>query len=276
MDTILMAVTALSLAVAAGSGAMLIRVLRLERRRSDARVELLEELAAARPEPRAAAAAQTRTAVPRPAVPRPAPPRPRVENAIHEIAARSRGLEDFELRPAAQRAVAGPDIFEEHEAPSAWPRRFAVIGALAAVLFIVGAGWRALGSSAEETSPATQSAQQSQTTTPALELLSLQHAQQDGMLVISGLVQNPRGSAPLAGVQATVVLFDANGGTLATNRVPIDFTTLAPGDESSFVVRVPAAGAVSRYRVGFRGGDDRILAHVDRRNNDTVARKQAP
>jgi hypothetical protein len=271
MDTILMAVTALSLAMAAGMGAMLIRVLRLERRRSDARVELLEELAAARPEPRPAAAPPSR-----PTVPRPAPQRARVQNPIREMLARSRGIEDFELRPAAQRTVAGPDIFEEHEAPSAWPRRFAVIGVMAAVLFVVVAGWRTLGSSAHENSPATQSAQQSQTTTPSLELLSLQHAQQDGTLVISGLVQNPRGSAPLAGVQATVVLFDANGGTLATNRAPIDFTTLAPGDESSFVVRIPAAGAVSRYRVGFRGGDDRILAHVDRRNNETVARKQAP
>ncbi len=118
--------------------------------------------------------------------------------------ARSRGIEDFELRPAAQRPVAGPDIFEEHEAPSAWPRRFAVIGAMAAVLVVVVAGWRTFGSSADEGSPVTQSTQQSQATTPSLELLSLQHAQQDGTLVISGLVQNPRGSAPLAGVQATV------------------------------------------------------------------------
>jgi hypothetical protein len=125
--------------------------------------------------------------------------------------------------------------------------------------------------------PATSSQSAKQTTTgQALELLSLQHAQEDGTLVISGLVQNPRGSAPLAGVQATVVLFAADGATLATSRAPIDFTTLAPGDESSFLIRIPAAGAVARYRVGFRGGDDSVLGHVDRRNNETVARRQAP
>jgi hypothetical protein len=275
MDTILFAVTAISLAMAAGMGAMLIRTLRLERRRSDARVELLEELAAERPQPRVAPASR-----PQPRAAWSQKERARTETRGERVPVRARSFDDFELRPNAAGPVAGPEIspeiFEEHEEPSAWPRRFAVIGVMAAVMFAAVFGWRTWGS-ADSVSPApSQSARLTPTNAQTLELLSLQHAQQDGTLVISGLVQNPRGSEPLAGVQATVVLFDAGGATLATSRAPIDFTTLSPGDESSFVIRIPAAGAVARYRVGFRGGDDRVLGHVDRRNNETVARKQTP
>jgi len=53
--------------------------------------------------------------------------------------------------------------------------------------------------------------------------------------------------------------------------VPLDFTSLTPGDESPFVIRVPVSGEVSRYRVGFRGPDDRVVGHVDRRT-DQVGR----
>jgi hypothetical protein len=42
------------------------------------------------------------------------------------------------------------------------------------------------------------------------------------------------------------------------------------------VIRVPVSGAVARYRVGFRGEDDRVLGHIDRRNLEAVARKQEP
>ena len=252
MDTILVAVTALSLAMAAGMGAVLVRTLRLERRRSAVRVELLEQMAANGPEPGIDAAQRAKRRAP--------------------------VLDELELRPGAVRATAGPaifsEIFEEHEAPSAWPRRFAVIGAMTAIVCAVFLGWRGLGSSTSE-AQATRQAATSGTAQP-LELLSLQHTQQDGTLVISGLVQNPRGSAPLANVQATAVVFAADGGALTSSRAPIDFTTLGPGEESSFVIRIPAATAVARYRVGFRAGDDSVLNHVDRRHTETVARKQAP
>ena len=254
MDTILISVTALSLAAAAGMGVLLMRTLRRERRRSDARVELLEQLATNGPE----------AGIERPPARRRAPV-----------------LDDFELRPAVAPAsatagaAAVSEIFEEHHAPPAWPRRFAIIGAMAAIVCAVFFGWRELGSSASSEIEAPRQAQGAGAVQP-LELLSLQHAQQDGTLVISGLVQNPRGSAPLANVQATAVLFGADGATLTSTRAPLDFTTLGPGDESAFVIRIPAATAVARYRVGFRSGDDGVLNHVDRRNTETVARKQAP
>lgn len=253
MDTILVAITVLSLVIASVMGAMLMRTWRIERRRSEARVALLQEMAASRP-----------------------------------------GY-DFEMRPRAAGAAPGPEIFGNHDQPSAWPRRFAVIGVLAALSSGVVLGWRALNHSGADASnnlataataadAAPPAAQFEGAPAPAvgaasqqpLELLSLQHAQQGTTLVISGLVQNPRAGAALARVQATVVLLDADGRTLNSGRAALDFTTLGPGDESPFVIRVADAGAVARYRVGFRGADDRVLGHVDRRNIEAVARKQAP
>ena len=249
METILIAVTSLSLAAAAGMGAMLVRTLRLERRRSDARVALLEELAGNPP---------VRT-----------PERPLRPAVTYD---------DFELHPSSTRAGA---IFEEHHDPSPWPRRFAVIGVVAIVLSVAFLAFRTIGApdrGSTNQQAAAGSAGQPELTavTLPLELLSLQHAAENGWLVISGMVQNPRGSAALSGVQATVVLLTADGQPLATDRAPLDFTTLAPGAESPFVIRVAAASEVARYRVGFRSQDGRVLGHVDRRNTDAIARKQAP
>ncbi len=67
---------------------------------------------------------------------------------------------------------------------------------------------------------------------PPLELLSLGHQQQADTLVVTGLVQNPRGAtAALVGVEATVLAFGADGTLLASGRAPIDFGALAPGEE---------------------------------------------
>jgi len=240
MDTILLIVTGLSLTMAGAMGALLLRMGREERRRSDARVTLLEQLAA-----------------------KTLPSRPPAAVT----------LDDFELRPgSSSERVLGHEIFHEHDAASPWPRRFVIVGALTAVMAVVFFGW-----SATQTDPATPVDQTvAQASEPSLELLSLQHAQQDGTLTISGLVQNPRAARALAGVDATVLLFGADGRTVASGRAPIDFTRLAPGDESPFVIRVPVSGAVARYRVGFRGEDDRVLGHIDRRNLEAVARKQEP
>ena len=59
-------------------------------------------------------------------------------------------------------------------------------------------------------------------------------------------------------------LFDRKGSFVASGRAPLDYQALAPGDESPFVITVPGAADVSRYRVSFREGDD-VLPHVDRR-----------
>jgi len=60
------------------------------------------------------------------------------------------------------------------------------------------------------------------------------------------------------------ILFDRDGGFLASGRAALDSPALIPGGESPFAVIVRTDGDVARYRISFRSGD-RIVAHVDRR-----------
>ncbi len=252
----LIAVAGVALAIAAGMGVMMVRMLREERRRSDARVQLLTDLAGEGA--LATAKSPTRT------IERPVrTPQP------------SLALRDLAIRPEAAAAGGARDLFHGRAAPSAWPRRFAVIGTMAAVLMLAVFGYRSLSLAARgRTMPAAATAPSvAPTNTPPLELLSLRHAQADGVLTVAGLVQNPRSGVLLSSVNATLFVFGPGGSFITSARAPLDFTSLTPGDESPFVIRVPVSRAVERYRVGFRDDDDRMLAHVDRRSVDTVAQK---
>ena len=205
MDTILLTVTGVSLALAAVMGVLLARMLREERRRSDARVALLSELAAdpagpamrddvetadsraiavprvsdrERPQRRlipaperpiiqskaeVQPAVQSQPVVQRvaselpvqaeppvpPAVQPPTQARPVVqpralEQPVHVKPSRFLVLDepdDFELRPAADEVQGVQDLFHEPERRSAWPRRLAAVGGLAAVVAVVVFGW---------------------------------------------------------------------------------------------------------------------------------------
>jgi hypothetical protein len=240
MNTFLLIITAVSLASAAALGILLARTMREERRRSAARVQLLSELAG--------------------------------RQSVPPVA---RQFNDFELRPAAGEIATVQDLFHEREQPSAWPRRFAVIAAMAAVLTISAVGYRLIGgSNATQVQRAEGAADTSASQAPPLELLTMRHASADGVLTITGQVRNPRSGGILKGVNATVLVFGPGGSFMTNMRTPLDYTVLAPGEESPFVIRVPLTGAVERYRIGFRTDDGRVLSHVDRRAPDTVARRQ--
>ena len=85
-------------------------------------------------------------------------------------------------------------------------------------------------------------------------------------MTVSGLVRNPAAGAAVNGVTAVVFAFDRTGGFVASGRAPLDFSMLAPGEESPFVVAVPNVSDVARYRVSFRTGRG-VVRHVDRRSN---------
>lgn len=236
MDGLLIIVTVLSLAVGLGLGVAAARVLRDERRRSDARTALLSALA----DHPVASAHTSRVAEP-----------------------------ELVLRPAVGDVSGVADLFREPERTSPWGPRVAVAGivtaALAAIVIIAGA-WPP-----SETPALTTAGAGPTQPVPALELVSLRHVQEAGTLTITGLVHNPQGGQTLSGVTATGFLFDAHGGFLASGRAALDFTVLAAGDESPFVITVPVTGSVARYRVGFRGQDGRVIAHVDRRTGAALA-----
>ena len=104
-----------------------------------------------------------------------------------------------------------------------------------------------------------------------IELLSLRHAADDvGGFTVTGLVQNPLGGRKTKDVIAVVYLFDDGGRILATGRAPLDVSTFQPGEESTFVVVIPKAKGVGKYRVGFRLADGGVVAHIDRRGEPPV------
>jgi hypothetical protein len=229
MNTLLVVTTVLSLAATAMMAVVLVRVLREQRRRSDARVEGLMKMAG------------------------PAP-----------------GDADLDLQVAPDSGASVATLFNEPPHASPWPRRAAIAAALALTVTVAGAAMTWIGRSPDA------SVTSAQTVGAApLELLSLKHTLQGETMTIAGLVQNPRAGRTLQRIAATALLFDGEGSFLASGRALLDFTTLAPGDESPFVITVPATSAVARYRIGFRGADGNVIGHVDRRSSTaSVARNE--
>lgn len=235
MDTTLVGVTLLSLAMAAALSVIVWRMLRDERARSEARVNALAALAA--------------------------------EPIARETA-------DLPLRQAPPTVGA---MFTEPEQVSPWGHRVAVMVALglavaSVLLFTLAAN------GAKTSARAATPAAAAKATSPAagLELLSLRDSRQADTLTITGLVHNPRGGIPLSRVTVTAYTFDDTGSFLASGRALIDVTAFAPGDESPFVVTVPVTGAVARYRIGFRAEDGSVIAHIDRRQQASVAAHWPP
>lgn len=107
--------------------------------------------------------------------------------------------------------------------------------------------------------PATAAAAKS----PALELLSMRHEREGDALTVTGLVRND-GTGSADRLIAVVFVFDRSGNFLTSGRAPIDFLSLAPGDESPFKVSVPNASNVGRYRVSFRT-ESGVVKHTDKR-----------
>lgn len=113
--------------------------------------------------------------------------------------------------------------------------------------------------------------QAAQSTTPpaapkALELLMLDHDKTGDRLIVRGILRNPPQGLEVEHLTAVVLLFNQQGGFLTSGRAPVTAPTLEPGTEGSFVITVPGANDVGRYRVSFRT-DDRVVPHVDRRHS---------
>ena len=234
MNTILLLTTICALAVAIAAGIALVLAYRQEQKRSEARVMALQQLAA------------------------------EGGDAVAPSPIAFDDLDEYDDPDTPSRPM-----FTGERGPAPWGRRALAAAAMACLVFV--AGYVLLPRSAE--TPATPSSSPAAATAPLpLELLSLRHTPETGRLVITGLVQNPRGGAPLARVVATAFLFGADGTFLASGRAPLDFSTLAAGDESPFVVAVPVTSQVARYRIGFRSEGGQVIAHVDRRATGTLAR----
>jgi hypothetical protein len=266
MDTVLLVVTVLSLATAAGLAIVVVRLVREEQRRSEARSALLAEMAA-QPEEVPIAWPRPRTAPSLlPEMPRTAlPSRARVHPPSTE--------DDLDLRSTAT-VVTAQDLFASPESASPAGRRFVIAAGLAAL--VLAAGF--IGLAFDRRPDGTPSANRAQvadvpTAAAPLELVSLRHSAQDTGLTITGVVQNPRTGAAVSRIVATAFVFGPDGAFLSSARAPLDFTTLSPGEESPFVITVPVTSQIARYRVGFRTESGAVVPHVDGRGPEALARK---
>lgn len=249
----LLIVTLTSMLLAAIMSVIAWRIAGDERRRSEARVAALSaEIYDAVPAPVAivAQAGPSRGADVR--IPADAPwPRPAIARASQ------RWDHDLELRPGAA-------LFVAQQARSG-SRPFGVLagGAIvfgAAVAMAILLGGR-FGRGPRAATPVAVAA-------PAalpLELIALGHERVGDRLTVRGVVRNPASGAGMDRLTAVVFLFTSDGGFLASGRAAVEAPALRPGGESTFVVTVPRAGDVGRYRVSFRT-DDRVVSHVDRRH----------
>lgn len=279
MDTSAL-VASLTSVLAIGLTVVLMRLVRQDRQRSEARVAALVALAAT---PAAApAAVPAPMAFEHPPVklerrpadrPAPGPPprarpaaRVRLSAADVEIF-RDTAAPMFEpsLVPAQ---AAAPGLFAAAAPNTRSHLLYVGIGAVIVVLlFTLAFRWAVSRPGAPTTETiASIAAPAAAPVAQPLGLVSLRHEQgADGSLVISGVVRNPPDSIGREKLFAAASLVDAGGTLVATARAPLDFTTLAPGDESPFVVRIAAADGVARYRIGFRDAAGAPVAHIDRR-----------
>ena len=220
MDVVLLTVTTLSLAAAAGFGALAWRVGREERERERARIAALSTAMTPPPPLRAVSVAG--------------------------------GATD----ESVQTRLAVGSVFDRTEGLRGRPFIKLAAGAAMLVLLAVGvlvSSWMSDTAAAAPKAPA------------ALELMSMRYQREGTTLTVSGLVKNPPAGAAVNGLTAVVFAFDRNGAFVASGRAPLDFSALAPGDESPFIVNVPNVTDVARYRVTFRTGNG-VVRHVDRRN----------
>ena len=135
-----------------------------------------------------------------------------------------------------------------------------VVGSLATLGLLLSRG----SPHATATTTASQTTPAGLTNPAPLELVALGHERTGDDLTVRGVVRNPSSGIAVDRLTAVVFLFNREGGFLTSGRATVESPALVPGGESRFVVTVPSAGEVGRYRVSFRT-DDRVVPHVDRR-----------
>jgi hypothetical protein len=261
----MLVITLIALAIAVAVAVYAWRLLQEERRRSEARIAvLMAELAASANRPTALADDLSLAAEPAPA-PRPARPAaepapPVFERDFLRHDASSAAREEAAIFSQTE-VSAGSSIFGSAEASDAPRSPWLAAAVIAAIL--AGAGGIAYFALGERHVGATSPL--ATTAAAPVELVSLSHRRDGEGLIVQGLVRNPVAGQELREVNASVFFFDAQGSFLTTVKAPLDFRTLAAGDESPFSARLAASRGVRRYRVSFRDVSGRLVPHVDRR-----------
>ena len=187
-----------------------------------------------------------------------------------------RVLRDERLRSSARVAALAAEIHDGSFASSpasemfrATPphSRLPLVATVAAVLVgLAGAGAILLG---RDTGKPVAAEAPSQIAHPVavvpLELIALGHERDAEGLTVRGVLRNPSSGSAIIQLTAVVTLFNREGGYVASGHAAVQAARLGPGSETTFVVTIPGAAAVERYRVSFRTEHD-VVPHVDMRS----------
>ena len=230
MEFTLIAVTLLSLFLAIAMGVVAWRLVEEERRRSDARL--------------AALAAELRGGEGTSSIPGAEPFVPELPMEATATGAPAAEAEELFSPPLASTSTG-------------WTRLAALGGAAAVVLSVV-AGVLLLSESGDGDAGAT-----AEDVRPPLDLIALGHVEEGPFLDISGTVRSPAAAADGERLSVVAIAFDETGTLIATRRTPVQMPALSAGADTSFVVRLLAAG-IRRYRISFLL-DDTPIPHIDRR-----------
>jgi hypothetical protein len=259
----LLIVTFASLALSAGLLTYVLRLTREERDRSEARAAALEQALGTPPEPLERWSPEQTFAS------------DVAKSPLAPVALDAPYAPDAPFAPYAP--VTSPSFFGTHaggdetalvDEKSSVPRAILVPAVGVLVVALIGGLGIGVVWTRNHLSGSTKAAAQESTGAP-LELVSLKHERVGDGLHISGVVRNPQDGRVVKGLAAVAFLFDRDGNYLSSDRAPLDYVQLLPGEESPFSIAVPSAAGVSRYRVTFRT-DAGIVAHVDRRNDPPV------
>ena len=269
MDVALATVTVISLTMALAMGVVTWRLIREERRRSDARVAtLMADLERSRGRnvgpvdrnvPRARSVSYpVHTAAP-------VPPRDPTGSATPTAG---------HVRPAGASVAlpvpmpsASTGLFATLTGSPTSPGTFLASVAAAVVVVVAAVSLAMLSGGA----PADTGAGAPE----PVELLSLAHAKEGEYLAITGSLRNPSDGIERGQLSVLATVFDLDGTVVGTGQTPLPVAVLPPGNETPFSISLPDADRINRYRISFMQGQTSV-PHVDRRRPSDQARSAPP
>jgi hypothetical protein len=172
--------------------------------------------------------------------------------------------------PSASRSTFGDGLFEARETSDSRSRfaLAAVVGAAvvgtAAAIVMFGSARHATAAKEHEQAARPAAAAEARQPVGPLELVALSHDRAGSRLTVRGVVRNAVGGAAVSELSAVVLVFAEDGRFLTSGRASLTDATLAAGAETTFVISIPDAADVGRYRVSFKQGE-RTISHIDTR-----------
>jgi hypothetical protein len=181
----------------------------------------------------------------------------------------ARTIDELEIRPGPEAIVTlpGHGLFSNQTSTRPAFRLVAVIG-IGVLLFGSAVGLAVMfgsGSGGARAVPVAATSGIRTEASSSLELVALGHERDGTGLIVRGVVRKSSG-LETDQLTAIVFLFNRDGGFVASGRAPVQSDANGRAGEGTFVVTVPDANEVGRYRVSFRL-DDRVVPHVDRREH---------